>query len=370
MLQHEIVPDFREYDVAVAGLSTATPISDCLLTKTVIGFRHRRRLGYEDRLTQTGRENGAGLNGRGCIAEQAWRMGVLPPIVSATEELLTDEPPVWVPPCTPSPVVCPYAFHPPGHREHEPRSVAAPLPEDATLADVVSSVLKAGISFAPDPNRPHDRGFRIVRWLKATGDLVLENEPVAVVDGSRARGNSVLRGFELPDPAIHAPESGRLVWRHPSAEPHLLFGLIQSTNALIDANMDHPIRSDLVPMIDAIITRLQRRSVARRRELGLFDKAGCDYLDCLGLMGREKGLRLVRRGLLYSCHRLRWQIPPPEERAPGWGRATEFEKEQLRKPYYGPASAQYEHAWTSVVNDPRRARYDGARMGLAFALPC
>jgi len=189
------------------------------------------------------------------------------------------------------------------------------------------------------------------------------------VDGSRARGNSVLRGLELPDPTIRAPESGRLVWRHPAAEPHLLFGLIQSTGALIDTNMDHPIRSDLVPMIDAIITRLQRRSVIWRRKLGLFDEEGRDYLDRLGLMGQERALRLVRRNLLYSCHRLRWQVPPPEERAPGWAKATELEKEQLRKLYYGPASSQYEQAWTGVVSDLHRARNDVARMGFAFALP-
>jgi hypothetical protein len=291
----------------------------------------------------------------------------LPPIVAATEGLLTDERPVWVPLCTPGLAVCAYAFHPPGYPEREPH--AAISPHGPTLTDLVFAYTRAGVRLRSyDRQRPHDRGFRIARWLKATGDFVLKNEPVAVVDGSRARENAVLRGLDLHDPVIYAPESGRLVWQHPSADPHHIFGLIQSTDGLIDANMDHPIRSDLFPWVDAIIARLLQRTVTWRRKIRLYDKAGLDYLERLGLQGRNNVLEMNRRNLFYACHRLWWRTPPLQQRAPGWGKATDHDKEQLRKVYVGPASAQYDHAWTTVVGDLQRECCNLEQMGLAFAL--
>lgn len=299
----------------------------------------------------------------------------LPPILAATDALLADEPPVWVPLCTPNFAVCRYAFHPPGYRETEPnpepRRNPAPLPvgeEQGDLAKLARAMWNAGISFRPDPNRPRDRGFRIVRWFRETGDLVLKNEPVAVVDASRARGNSVLRGLDLPDPVIYAPESGKLVWRHPSTEPHLLFGLIQSTNELIHANLRHPMRSDLVPMIDAIIARLGQRTVVWRRKLGLYDKAGTEYLKNVGTLGQEKGLRLMRSPQLASrCHGV-GDCPSPEQLAPGWGKATVSEQRELLKVYAEPARGRYDRAWKSVVDELRKSRPDVAQMGFAFAL--
>lgn len=298
-------------------------------------------------------------------------MTTLPPIAAATEAMLADEPPVWVPLCTPNYFVCRYAFHPPGYRKHDSGRNLAPLPADATLADIARSLRDAGVSLRPDPERPDDRGFRIVRWLKATGDFVLKNEPVAVVDGSRARSNSVLRGLNLPDPVIYAPESGKLVWRHPSTEPHRLFGLIQSTNELVHANVRYRIRSDLVPMIEAIVARLQGRPVAWRRSFGLFDKAGRGYLEGLGSSGLKAGLRLMSgpESLLRHCHRLGADNPSPDRFAPGWDKATDFEKKELLKIYVEPARARYDRAWKAAVDDLRQSRADVALMGFAFALP-
>ncbi len=290
------------------------------------------------------------------------------PVLVATHEALSEEAPVWIPLRTPFAAICKVAFHPAGFQpEGRGHSKLAPA-QDGTLANIVSAMKNAGV----DPRRlarSDDAGFRIARWLKDRGELVAKNEPIALVDAARTRSIALFAGLDLRDPVIYAPESGELVWQERSDQPHRIFGLIRSTNGLIDANLDHPIRSNLVPFIDAATQRLLQRSVVWRGKLRLLDRADLDYLTELGAFGGRRALELTRRNLFPWCHGLSWPTPPANYRASGWGKATAHERRQLLKVHTGPASAQYDQAWARTIESLRWEGFDIERMGLGFALP-
>lgn len=271
---------------------------------------------------------------------------LLPPIVAPTLELLARDEPVWVPLCTPHVDVCAIAFHPAGHdhREH-----ATHRPRTA--------------------KEQHDYGFRIKRWLKTPGDFVQKNEPIAVVDGSRARGNPVLSGLALADPVIYAPESGRLAWRSDEENPYYLFGLIHTTHDLIEANMEHAIRSDLVPFVEAIIAHLSELGPVRSASLALRHKGEVHVLAYAATASARKMLQGLRGQLLERCHLFMWRTPPANWRAPEWGKATAEKKEQLRQRFLGPPSGQYQDAWAKVTLWLRDHGADFEKAGLAFAVP-
>lgn len=290
-----------------------------------------------------------------------------PPTVTATRALLTAEAPVWIPLRTPFVAICKYVFHPPGlHRDSTGHCEVAPV-HGGTLTEVASSLMQAGVDMRRLA-RSDDSGFRIAQWLKTAGEFVVKNEPIALVDAARARNNSLFKGLDLRDPAILAPESGELVWLDRSDQPHRVFGLIRSTNSLIDANLDHPIDSDLVPFVEAVTGRLLHWSIRWRSNLKLLDRGSRDYLGDLGILNGRKALARTRRNLFSWCHGLWWSTPPANYRAPGWGKATEHERGQLLKVHAGPASAQYDAAWTHTVNALRWEGFDIERMGLGFAL--
>lgn len=215
--------------------------------------------------------------------------------VGPSPELLQSGSRVWVPLPTPHVTVCLIAFDNPDEmRPHE----------------------KFG---KPTGNFEHDyrHGFRIARWLKGPGDLVSKNEPIAIVDGTRARRNPVLAGLTMPDPVVYAPESGRLVWCSAQEHPRYLFGLIESTAELIEANVDVPLRSDLVPYVRRLAEQLMGIGKARALKLCL-DPAHRDYLVPLGGVHLNRNLSEVLGRLHEMCHRLEGPVVPPGRRsAPG-----------------------------------------------------
>ncbi|MBK7251468.1 MAG: PH domain-containing protein [Gammaproteobacteria bacterium] len=282
-------------------------------------------------------------------------------VVEPTEELLGESGRVWVPLPTPHVNVCLLAFDNPDEmKPHEKYGKPNPGNFDHTYEHV----------------------FRIARWLKNTGDLVSKNEPIAIVDGSRARQNPLFTGLHLADPALYAPESGRLVWRNPQQYPRHLFGVIQSTEELIYRNVDVPFRSDFVPYVETLIRKLMGIGKARRLQL-MLDSQSRDYLAPFEGIHMDRNLEAMLNKAYEMCHRKDDGpvIPLTDRLPPGWPRDLDtdgpdqkLEKErirgQLRLQFNVPTEARHsssiQYADIGALLDRLRTKdfdYEGAGLG-------